>query len=71
MSVSSNEFPTSAQPTPDLGDAGPNCPCGHLLAGHDRIAARYCSATAASGLDRACVCRDLQPETASILYAAP
>jgi hypothetical protein len=32
------------------------CCCGHEAAAHDAVAARYCAATAASTLDRACIC---------------
>ena len=32
------------------------CPCGHPWDQHDRIAERYCRATAAGGLDRGCFC---------------
>jgi hypothetical protein len=32
--------------------------CPHEWGGHDPIGARFCSATAASGLNRACVCVD-------------
>lgn len=32
------------------------CPCGHPNAGHDHIAARFCQATIAGDLQRACVC---------------
>jgi hypothetical protein len=32
------------------------CGCGHRLAGHDAIAARYCSASTSGGLERGCVC---------------
>lgn len=30
--------------------------CGHTLSAHDVISARYCAATAAGALTRACVC---------------
>jgi hypothetical protein len=30
--------------------------CGHVLARHDRIAARFCDATLHNALSRACVC---------------
>jgi len=35
------------------------CACGHLAANHDRIAKRYCAATAAGQLDRGCVCQSV------------
>lgn len=41
----------------------PTCPvCPHPLDTHDRISARYCSATTAGGVDRGCVCVGAQPE---------
>jgi hypothetical protein len=30
--------------------------CGHALAAHDRIAARYCQATLHNVLSRTCIC---------------
>jgi hypothetical protein len=33
------------------------CDCGHALAGHDVIAARFCAATSARNLARACICK--------------
>ncbi len=78
MPTRSDDLPVPDAPEPGTGGedlsvaaAAAICRCGHPSLGHDRIAARYCAATAASGLDRACVCRDLQPDKASILYAAP
>lgn len=32
------------------------CACGHSMAEHDSVAARYCSATASGDLHRDCVC---------------
>ncbi|MGH3377243.1 MAG: RGCVC family protein [Actinoallomurus sp.] len=32
------------------------CACGHPVADHDPVAARYCRATAAGSLLRGCVC---------------
>ena len=32
------------------------CPCGHIVDDHDRIALRYCAATASGHLSRGCVC---------------
>jgi hypothetical protein len=34
----------------------PTCLCGHKSAAHDRIALRYCQATASSELRRTCIC---------------
>jgi hypothetical protein len=39
------------------GQSG-NCGCGHAVAAHDEIAARFCGATAMHSLDRKCICRD-------------
>ena len=36
--------------------AGLPCTCGHLLLEHDVMATRYCAATVAAGLSRACAC---------------
>jgi hypothetical protein len=51
---------TEANPdTATIADtqAAPDCAvCPHPWAGHDRIAARYCTATAAGTQDRLCVC---------------
>jgi hypothetical protein len=33
------------------------CPCGHEMSAHDAIAARFCAATIAGDLQRACVCK--------------
>ncbi|WP_374206961.1 MULTISPECIES: RGCVC family protein [Crossiella] len=30
--------------------------CQHAWSSHDQIAARFCAASASSGLDRGCVC---------------
>ena len=32
------------------------CACGHPVADHDSVAARYCRATASGSLRRDCVC---------------
>jgi hypothetical protein len=32
------------------------CACGHRMAEHDSVAARYCRATASGDLHRDCVC---------------
>lgn len=32
------------------------CPCGHAPLRHDRVASRYCLATAEGGLERGCIC---------------
>lgn len=42
----------AAAPLPDALACG----CGHPLADHDAIAARYCLATANGQLDRGCIC---------------
>ena len=50
---------------PDLRDAPVPAPapasgcgaCGHPEAGHDAVGVRWCRATVASALDRACVCQ--------------
>jgi hypothetical protein len=49
---------TVAEPgTADL--AHPACTaCPHAWDAHDRIGIRYCTASAAGGLDRGCVCVD-------------
>jgi hypothetical protein len=33
------------------------CACGHPIATHDVISARFCAATAAHNLSRACICK--------------
>jgi hypothetical protein len=43
--------PSHAEPPPDTV-----CPCGHAIDEHDLIASRYCKATAAGALTRACMC---------------
>ncbi|MGD0702764.1 MAG: RGCVC family protein [Trebonia sp.] len=44
--------------TPSNGDPPPDapCPCGHTADEHDLVASRYCRATVASALTRACMC---------------
>jgi hypothetical protein len=32
------------------------CSCGHVLAGHDPVSARFCEATNARQLTRSCIC---------------
>lgn len=50
----------AAPTTPPLPDANAlACRCGHPLADHDAIAARYCLATANGQLDRGCICADI------------
>ena len=51
---------TAPAPVPAPAEERPaaTCACGHPQAQHDRIAARYCLATAAGGLARGCVCAD-------------
>ena len=56
--------PASITERPDQLDAAlpgapePACPaCPHPVARHDDIGLRFCRATVASALDRACVCR--------------
>ena len=48
----------SAETTPDATpDAEKRCgACGHPLAAHDGISARYCAATIANRSARGCVC---------------
>ncbi|HEX4722145.1 MAG TPA: RGCVC family protein [Pseudonocardiaceae bacterium] len=41
---------------PQAGDEAMCAACPHPLDGHDRICARYCSATISGGLDRTCLC---------------
>jgi hypothetical protein len=43
--------PSNGEPQPDT-----LCACGHAVEAHDLIASRYCRATVASALDRACMC---------------
>jgi hypothetical protein len=52
--------PPAAAPAPAPAEELPatTCACGHPQAQHDRIATRYCLATAASRLTRGCVCAD-------------
>ncbi len=47
--------PTTA-PDPVTAPAN-QCACGHALAAHDVIAARFCAATTAHNLARACICK--------------
>jgi hypothetical protein len=39
------------------GDVERCSTCRHPLADHDALSARFCAATAASGLARGCICR--------------
>jgi hypothetical protein len=48
---SPNTTPAQGEPPPDAA-----CPCGHAADQHDLIASRYCRATAAAALTRACMC---------------
>lgn len=44
-------------PTEGSADSSEDtCACGHPLAHHDVIAARYCAATIAGSMDRGCIC---------------
>jgi hypothetical protein len=48
-----------SQMTPPSNGEPPSdtvCLCGHATDEHDLIASRYCRATAASALTRACMC---------------
>lgn len=50
--------PTSADVAPDVPAPVSGCAaCAHPEAGHDAVSLRWCRATAAAALDRACVCR--------------
>jgi len=41
----------------DAVDPNPRCDvCAHALADHDAISTRYCQATQAQALSRACIC---------------
>jgi hypothetical protein len=51
--------------TPSHGEppADTVCLCGHVIDEHDFIASRYCRATAAGALTRACMCVPVQAST--------
>jgi hypothetical protein len=55
-----------AHVAPDVkprGSADGTCDmCPHQWGDHDRISVRYCSATAAGGLNRSCVCATKETE---------
>ena len=40
------------------------CPCGHSDERHDPVALRFCLATVAGDLTRACLCRAVPPAEA-------
>jgi hypothetical protein len=50
--------PPAPAAAPPADPQGVTCACGHPQAQHDKIALRYCLATAAGGLDRGCICTD-------------
>lgn len=48
------------------GDAmAEDCRCGHSLASHDEIAARYCQATATHEHARGCICAEQYAHSAA------
>ena len=47
---------SSSQVGPPTTTASDQCGCGHLDQAHDVIAARFCAATIAAALTRACIC---------------
>jgi hypothetical protein len=53
MTTARNE---AAQQIGAHGDAMLCDVCGHALTAHDRIAQRYCEATAQNALSRTCIC---------------
>lgn len=56
-------IPETSGNTPDDDVARGCAVCPHLWADHDRIAARFCTATVAGKFSRGCVCGSAVPET--------
>lgn len=56
-STGSATVPVESLPPSESAEAD-TCGCGHSHARHDAVAARYCAATTAGSMARACVCAE-------------